>query len=396
MKTNLYFCFPILRNMNYHSIYTQNKELSVSQRYVALAHIEPVLLRLQSNSEVSVLGTSVLGKPIYVYKKGKGTHKIMMWSQMHGNESTTTKALLDLFNFLESEAAYELLQKFSFSIIPMLNPDGAEVWTRNNANDVDLNRDAQTLSQPESQVLRKCLDDFRPDFCFNLHDQRTIFGVEETDKPATISFLSPSYNLEKEINDTRKKAMELIAYMNDCLQTYIPNQIGRYDDGFNINCIGDTVQQNGIPTVLIEAGHFKDDYQREETRKFVFIALLSGLYNLRFDTDNTTKYLEYFNIPSNKTMFFDFIYKNIKLNYDNQHIFTNFASHYSEKVLDQDIHFEASIKEIGKLEGFSGHYEYDAQGELYVDNFIDYPEINQKADFYIGSQEFKNGLPFNN
>lgn len=47
MKSNLYFCFPILRNMNYYSIYSQNKELSVKGRYVALADIEPVLLRLQ-------------------------------------------------------------------------------------------------------------------------------------------------------------------------------------------------------------------------------------------------------------------------------------------------------------------------------------------------------------
>lgn len=318
----------------------------------------------------------------------------MMWSQMHGNESTTTKAVLDLFNFLESEEAHALLQKFTFCIIPMLNPDGAEVWTRNNANDVDLNRDAQALSQPESQVLRKCLEDFQPDFCFNLHDQRSIFGVKGTNKPATISFLSPSYNLEKEVNDTRKKAMELISYMNDSLQKYIPNQMGRYDDSFNINCIGDTVQHMGIPTVLLEAGHFQGDYQREETRKFVFIALLSGLYNLRFDTKNTSKHLEYFNIPNNKTMFFDFIYKNIKLNYDNQQIFTNFASQFSEKVLDGDIHFEASIKEIGELEGFIGHFEYDAQGEMYMDNFNNYPKINQKADFYIGSQAFRNGLPF--
>lgn len=382
--------------MNYHSIYTQHKELSVVGRYVSLPHIEPILLRLQKTSTVSIIGKSVLGKPIYAYKKGNGTHKILMWSQMHGNESTTTKALLDLFNFLESEEAGLLLQKFTFCIIPMLNPDGAEVWTRNNANDIDLNRDAQTLSQPESQVLRECLNAFQPDFCFNLHDQRTIFGVDGTDKPATLSFLSPSYNPEKEINDTRKKAMELIAYMNDSLQKYIPNQIGRYDDGFNINCIGDTVQHMGIPTVLLEAGHFQGDYQREETRKFVFIALLSGLYNLRFDTKNTSKYLEYFNIPNNKTMFFDFIYKNIKLNYDNQQIFTNFASHYSERVLDRDIYFEACIKEIGQLENFSGHFEYDAQGEMYVDNFNNYPEINQKADFYIGSQEFKNGLPFTN
>lgn len=379
--------------MNYQSIYNQYKEHSVVGRYVKLSDIEPILLRLKNTSEVSVLGKSVLGKPIYAYFKGTGKQKVMMWSQMHGNESTTTKAVLDIFNYFESSESAELLQKFRFCIIPMLNPDGAVAWTRNNANDVDLNRDAQNLSQPESQLLRKCLEDFQPDFCFNLHDQRSILGVEGTNNPATVSFLSPSYNQEKEINDTRKKAMEVIAHMNDALQEYIPNQVGRYDDGFNINCIGDTVQKMNIPTVLIEAGHFQKDYQREKTRKFVFIALLSGLYNLRFHTEITHKYLDYFNISSNKTMFFDFIYKNIKLNYDNQQIFTNFASHLSEKVLGEVIHFEATIKEIGPLEGFSGHFEYDAQGELYTDNFNNTPQIDQKADFYIGSQAFINGLP---
>ncbi len=47
----------------------------------------------------------------------------------------------------------------------MLNPDGAEKWTRTNANDVDLNRDSQNLTQPESQILRKCIEDFKPDLC---------------------------------------------------------------------------------------------------------------------------------------------------------------------------------------------------------------------------------------
>src|SRR5690606_33419241 len=198
-----------------------------------------------------------------------------------------TKAVLDFFNFLDSEKGEELKQKFTFCIIPMLNPDGAEVWTRNNANDVDLNRDSQNLSQPESRILRKCLEEFQPDFCFNLHDQRTIFGVEGTKNPATVSFLAPSYNEEKEVNEVRKKAMEVITYMNDELQRYIPNHIGRFDDGFNINCIGDTVQNMGIPTVLIEAGHYPNDYQREETRKYVFIALLSALNH--FSDDNLDK-----------------------------------------------------------------------------------------------------------
>jgi hypothetical protein len=33
----------------------------------------------------------------------------------------------------------------------------------------------------------------------------------------------------------------------------------------------------GVPTLLFEAGHFEGDYQREITRKYIFIALISSL-----------------------------------------------------------------------------------------------------------------------
>ena len=124
----------------------------------------------------------------------------------------------------------------------MLNPDGAKLYTRENANKIDLNRDSKDLSQPESRVLRETFENFKPDFCYNLHDQRTIFGVGSTGKPATLSFLAPAYNEEREVNESRLKAINLIAGINDVLQKYIPGQVGRFDDSFNINCIGDTFQ----------------------------------------------------------------------------------------------------------------------------------------------------------
>lgn len=382
-----------IKAMDYQELYNQNKERLIKGRYIALHHLEPVLLRLQNEGKVSVLGRSVLGKPIYVYQNGKGNIRVMMWSQMHGNESTTTKAVLDFFNFLDSEKGEEFKQRFTFCIIPMLNPDGAEKWIRTNANDVDLNRDSQNLTQPESQILRKCIEDFKPDLCFNLHDQRTIFGVEGTQNPATVSFLAPSYNEAKEVNDVRKKAMEVIAYMNETLQKYIPNQIGRYDDSFNINCIGDTVQQIGIPTVLIEAGHYPSDYQRENTRKLVFTALVSGLYNFKLKCVFDEKHLEYFNIPHNLAFFFDFLYKNVKFNYDNKQIITNFAVQFSERVENEEIAFDAFISKVGDLPGVCGHFEFDAKGEKYSDNENNFPNIGQKADFFIGNQKFLNGKP---
>ena len=102
-----------------------------------------------------------------------------------------------------------------------------------------MNRDSVDLSQPESQLLRKTFEEFKPDFCYNLHDQRTIFGAGNDGNVATVSFLAPAFNESREINEVRAKAMNVIVAMNEELQNHIPNQVGRFDDGFNINCIGD-------------------------------------------------------------------------------------------------------------------------------------------------------------
>ncbi|RZK00939.1 MAG: peptidase M14 [Flavobacterium sp.] len=264
--------------MDYEKIFSQNKEKIIG-RYITLEDIEPLLQKLNNEKELQIIGKSVLEKPIYSYQIGTGKTKILLWSQMHGNESTTTKALIDFLNFLnnKSELANQLLEFFTFYSIPILNPDGAKLYTRENANRVDLNRDSQNLTQPESRILRKIYEEFKPDYCYNLHDQRTIFGVADTGKPATVSFLAPSYNEERTINTERTKSINVIVRMNELLQKYIPGQVGRFDDSFNINCIGDTFQSMGTPTILFEAGHFQDDYEREETRKFIFFALLSLL-----------------------------------------------------------------------------------------------------------------------
>jgi len=285
------------------------------------------------------LEKSVLGESIYQYQIGNGKIKILLWSQMHGNESTTTKALFDIFNVLnsDSELAKKWLSAITFCFIPMLNPDGAKLYTRENANKVDLNRDSQDLSQPESRVLRAVFEKFKPDFCYNLHDQRTIFGVDRTGKPATLSFLAPAYNEERGINESRLKAINLIAGINTVLQQYIPGQVGRFDDSFNINCIGDTFQFLGVPTVLFEAGHFPNDYLREETRKYVFAALVSSFEILNENDIVTNKFDEYLSIPQNKVVFYDFLFKNIKINYDGIEIITNFAAQYKEELIDGTI-----------------------------------------------------------
>jgi hypothetical protein len=377
--------------MDYLELFALYQEPSLFGRYISLEHIEPLLFSLN----YEVIGESVLKKPIYKYTVGNGKIKVLLWSQMHGNESTTTKALFDFINVLkeESQLSKSLLENYTFCMIPMLNPDGAFWYTRENANTVDLNRDSQNLSQPESRLLRQVFDEFKPNYCYNLHDQRTIFGAGDTGNVATVSFLSPSYNVSLDVNDIRLKAMNVIVGMNETLQRYIPNQVGRFDDGFNINCIGDTFQSLKVPTILIEAGHFKNDYYREETRKYILIALVSGFKYILENGVVDNRMDDYLEIPQNKKVFYDFIYRNVKINYDGNEKITNFAAQFTEVLDENQIQFDAKIVEIGALKGFFGHFEYDAQGAAYSDEFENIPKIDQKADFFLEKKiKIVNGL----
>ena len=225
-------------------LFENYKENTLFGRYIHHESIAPLLEKLDGIFQVEILGQSVNQLPIYTVTFGAGPKRILMWSQMHGNESTTTKAIFDMLNaFVGNKGDLDsILESCTIVIVPILNPDGAEVYTRYNANGIDLNRDAQDLSQPESRVLRQIFDRFKPHYCYNLHGQRTIFNVGHTNLPATVSFLAPAQDEERSVTPTRKIAMEIISKMNANLQEQIKGQVGIYDDGFNLNCVGDTFQ----------------------------------------------------------------------------------------------------------------------------------------------------------
>ena len=324
-----------------------NTEKQLSGRYITYNMIAPLLENYQF-TEIIPLGTSVKGTPINLYRIGKGSKKVLLWSQMHGNESTTTKALFDVLNRLKTAS---FVSELSLYCIPMLNPDGAEQFTRVNYNNIDLNRDALELSQPESLCLRKAYDLVQPHYCFNMHDQRTIFGIAESKKPTTVAFLAPAYNEERSINPVREQAMQLIVLMNKELQQYIPNQVARFDDSFNLNCTGDRYTQLGTPTILFEAGHFPDDYNREQTRKYIAIALFSGLQHIAQGDVTDVNYKLYFNIPENSKSFYDILLR------DDTTTGNDVGILYKEELISNEIHFEPYITEIGNLSEKYGHKE---------------------------------------
>ena len=315
---------------------------------------------------------------------------------MHGNESTTTKGLLDLFHLFREPEKFagvrEILDQCSLLFIPMLNPDGAAAYIRENSRGIDLNRDAAKLQEPESRILRDYFESFRPDFCLNLHDQRSIFGAGDTGNPATLSFLAPAMNESRDVNEERRIAMQVIASVNQELQQVIPGQVGRFDDAYNENCTGDYFQKRGIPTILFEAGHFPGDYLREKTREFFAFSLFSCLRNiisknyLKFDVS------QYVRIPENRKNFCDILLKNGFYKGEIQDL----AIQFREKLKGGKICFLPELQKIDEQLFLFGHQEIDCNGgflELVTDESSSSENVQvhqfllNKKELSIKSQE---------
>lgn len=345
------------------------------------------------SSEKEQIGSSFLGNPIYKLSFGTGEKRVLIWSQMHGNESSGTRAMFDVINFFEANStlAQTILSQLTIDFIPMLNPDGANVNTRRNAVGIDINRDFLAKQSTEIHVLLNQVEKGNYDVLFNLHDQRTIFNVGQTNEPATLSFLAPSFNLEEDVNDVRKKTMGIIQAINSDLQKVIPGKIGRYTSEFYPMSTGDNFTKMGYPCVLFEAGHYLNDYERNETRKYNAFAIISGLEALA--TKIEFPYDEYSSIPQNGQKFLDVIFRNVQVKQNENSSIVDLGIYFEDVYSEENntVQQIAKIIEIGDLRKFVGHLELDADKELFKGVEKNYPLLNQIATFEIGKIKCENG-----
>lgn len=367
--------------MSFEDFYLQNPHFP--NRYISPKSLE-IFLQKNLSDYISQIGTSYLGKPIYQLSLGKGTIKVLAWSQMHGNESNATHAMLDLLEIFkhQSDLGEALFSKIKLDFIFMLNPDGSEKWTRRNALDIDMNRDYLKLSSKEFPILKNIAEKELYHYALNLHEQRTIFSTDG-EHPATLSFLAPSENYERTVTETRKKSMAVIAKIHEKMKSLIPNQIARYSDEFYPTSTGDNFMKMGLPTILYEGGHFPEDYKRFGTRKYYTIALYYGLKAISELNGSTQDFEQYFEIPENKESHYDLIYRNVTLNTDfpcTLDIAIQYQERYSEG--DDEITFVPIVMEVGDCGKKKGWKEIDCTNKYFKSEKI-FPKLDSEVDFEI-------------
>ncbi len=351
-----------------HQKYLQQ---SITHRRFKQQDLAPLLQEMAEVEGVKVrrIGESVQGRPISMVSIGTGKTNVLLWSQMHGDEATATMALLDIFNFFKASDSLDpyrkiMLDNLTIHCIPMLNPDGAEVFKRRNAIDIDLNRDAMRLQAPESKLLKHVRDSLDADFGFNLHDQNTRYTAGKTNYPATISFLAPAYDEQKSTNGVREKAMLVIAELNHTLQGIIPNQVAKYDDEFEPRAFGDNMQKWGTSTILIESGGYPNDPEKQYIRKINFVAMLQGFLSIAQQSYKNFNTDQYYSIPDNRTYLFDLLVRNATVAAEGKPYVIDLGINRREQ--DDEHHksfsYLSTLSDMGDLSVFFGYHEIDANG----------------------------------
>ncbi|WP_084454529.1 M14 family zinc carboxypeptidase [Algoriphagus terrigena] len=360
------------------SAFEQYKEPAITHRRFKHADLQPLIQKHSAAFRVEKLGESVDGRSVSSMDWGKGKTKVMLWSQMHGNESTATMALFDLFNFLEGKGdGFDDLRtllhtQLNLKFIPMINPDGAEAFKRRNSLDIDLNRDAIAQISPEAVILKSARDSFEPDFGFNLHDQQIYYNVVNTPKQATISVLAPAYNLETEINEVRGNAMKTIVGMNEVLQQLIPGQVGKYDDAFEPRAFGDNIQKWGTSTILIESGGYVGDPEKQFIRKLNFLIILNALHQIATKGYEQYTTEQYFSIPDNGSQLMDLIINEMQVKVKDKLYPIDIAIRRRESEANGAYYMAGSVEDLGDMQVFFAFETLDATGLVYTSGKV-YP-----------------------
>ena len=315
---------------------------------------------------VEEVGLSIQGRPIRTVTFGHGPTCVLLWSQMHGDESTATMALVDIINYLAGRDRdpfrQRLRQRLTVVMIPMLNPDGAQLFQRRNAIGVDVNRDARRLATPEARALKLVRDRVQPEFGFNLHDQSPHTLAGRGGQRVAIALLAPAADEERSYGPTRSRARQVAATIAAALQTELPGRIARYGDAFNPRAFGDLMQQWGTSTVLIETGVLDDDHEKQRLRAINVAALLTALDAIAGSTYRTADISIYESLPPNRGFTYDLLIRGGMLVFEGaepMHVDLAFA--YSDAVADTGM----VLREVGDLEEAVALEVVDATG-LYL------------------------------
>ena len=334
------------------------------------------------------IGRSAEGRPLYAVRFGTGAVRVLLFSQMHGDEPSHTLGLVDLLTYFAREPDDERVRRVGGALtlvaVPMLNPDGAERFVRTNAQGIDINRDARAWVSPEMRAFRGLHEHFRPDFVFNLHDQDVRKRVGKSQRLTALALLATPGGPEMEDDARRIRGKQLCAAIRRAVETLVEGRVARFPDEYHPGGLGEYTQRSGAVSVLVECGYWPDDPEKQFLRKVSFVALLGALEALADGSFEDTPPELYESLEENDTDVFDLLVRGGTLAIPGLEPFradlgANFAAPLELR--------DGSTAAVGDLADYAARVVVDAEG-LFV-----HPERDALDCDDDGRLTLREGLP---
>ena len=209
----------------------------------------------------AVIGYSVRGRAMIAYTFGSGGTTILYTGGIHGNEPSSVTTMQAWVTYLQSNAHKVIPAGKKVVIVPNANPDGIAMGSRNNVNNVNLDRnypsdnwrpDIDTASgnlptgggtsagsEPETKALMALTSQLRPRLEVSFHAQGSLVGANQYGDSVAIG---ASYARTVGYGTMFGNAEEVMGY----------SITGEYEDWMG--------QKLGIPAILIELPRLSGNY----------------------------------------------------------------------------------------------------------------------------------------
>lgn len=225
----------------------------------------------QQAMELEVFGQTVNGRDLQLvkYMKDPSNPTILYVAQQHGDEALTTEGMLDFIKQLGTGKTKGILDHVNLLFIPMYNADGAmgegdsslegyaasgdRHLTRTNANDVDLNRDHEAKTQPETQAFHNnVLGEYDIDYMIDLHHQGAQWVKEDKYVSGAILYSHPEYTSPETLLESKQLGAAVYNRIEPKGWGHLAKYAGggtQYDPGISVYGIANAYD---ISTLLFE------------------------------------------------------------------------------------------------------------------------------------------------
>lgn len=143
--------------------------------------------------------------------------KISFISGQHGDEKGSPLFLYEFMNRLCRNQAYaKYFGMFDFHVIPLVNPTGYNANTRNNYQNININRDGSNSPQTvEGQALKAHFDAYEWTACFDIHQVSPGHGT--TRYNWTCGYYNSQFGASRQITDKFNKLFCTVGYETEKL-----------------------------------------------------------------------------------------------------------------------------------------------------------------------------------